>query len=124
MDLEPVLSGVVGDGDHLVVGCGHRGSSLSLPLLSQPSGRADPLVGAVGEHLTLPHRQPALDLVHQVDAGIERLPPVRAGRGGRQRDVAHPEQTDPMRYRHRDHPWRAAISAATSATTAAAVGCS
>ena len=93
-------------------GCGRR------------SGRADPLVGAVGEDLPLPDREPALDLVDEVAAGGEGLPPVRGRHRGGQRHVA--DASRPIRWDTATAitPSRAAISAATSATTAAAVGCS
>ena len=52
------------------------------------SGRVDPLVGAVGEPLVLPHRQRALDLVDQLGAGRERP----AGGRRRRRRPARPRR--------------------------------
>src|SRR5690606_40714517 len=45
--------------------------------------RVDPLVGAVGELLVLPDRQPGLGRVDQVRAGRDGFPPMRRRLGAR-----------------------------------------
>src|SRR5215470_7422175 len=52
------------------------------------SGAVHPFLGAIDEHLPLPHRQPVLDLLDQPPARLEGLGPVRRAHRGHQRDVA------------------------------------
>ena len=103
--------------DPLTAGC------LTSGRRSAGSGGVDPLVGAVGEDLVLPDRQARLDLVDQ--PGAERRTPRRGGRSRRRRRA--------RRRRSSSSPTRwdtataytagsLAISAATSASTAAALG--
>ena len=88
------------------------------------SGRVDPLVGAVGEHLVLPHRQPPLHLVHELRARLEGRPPVIGGDRAGQRHVADGRAGRSGGSPRSPAPPRPAppTSAATSATTRPAVG--
>jgi hypothetical protein len=62
--------------------------------------RADPLVGAVGEDLALPYRQPRLDRVDQFRTGGECRLPMVGGDGDHQRRFADLQDTDPVAGRN------------------------
>lgn len=61
----------------------------------------DPLVGAISEDLTLPDREPMLDLVHQTGTNVERLAAMRGTHGSYQRHIAYGNPPDAMADRQR-----------------------
>ena len=84
-----------------------------------PVRAADPLVGAVGEHLVLPDRHRRLEVVDEVAGGVERLPAVVGGRGDDDRGVADREVADPV---HRGDGAGPGARAATGLDDLAAAG--
>ena len=56
--------------------------------------RVDPFVGAIGELLVFPDRQPGLDLVDQLRAGGEGLGPVIRGHRASEGDIPDLERTE------------------------------
>ena len=89
------------------------------------SGRADPLLGAVGEPLVLPDRHLGLERVDERPGRVERLAAVGGGGGDHDRDVADREPARrgaPRRRRARRTPRRPARRPRAARPSARRVG--
>src|SRR5690606_27361218 len=73
------------------------------PVKSTWRGRADPFFCAVGEHLMLPNRHLALEIVDELAACVERLAAMWRGDRDNYREVADGKRPDPMYGGDRAH---------------------
>lgn len=71
--------------------------------IGEASGRGDPFVAAVGEHLVFPDRHFGLEPVDQRTAGVVRLVSVGGGRRHEYGDLTDLQRTDPVYGGQRVH---------------------